>query len=183
MSYLIFNLITYKISKTNNKTPTKNNIKPNLKKPYMKGNPLENSTQTFLKVRYCETDQMGIVHHSNYTKYLEVARLEWLTHFNLSYKEMEEKGVFLPVYDLQIAYKQSAYFDDELTIHTQLAKDVATRMIFDYKIYNQHNQLLVTASTTLVFVNAETRKPMVCPDFIKNTLTSKKELKKESALS
>lgn len=131
------------------------------------------STKTNITVRYSETDQMGIVHHSNYALYLEVARLEWLNHFGISYKELEEKRILLPVYKLQISYKQSAFFDDRLKIETKLSKDIATRMIFDYVIINQHNQKIATANTTLVFVDAKSRKPMICPDFIKESFNSK----------
>src|SRR5699024_12812385 len=73
-----------------------------------------------VRVRYGETDQMGVVHHGNYPQYFELARLAWLEEFGISYKSMEENGVMLPVYEMNIKYKQSAFFDDELTIETTL---------------------------------------------------------------
>ena len=121
---------------------------------------------SFVKVRYVETDQMGFVHHSNYAQYLEIARLEWLNELGISYKWMEENGVMLPVYNLNIKYKKSALFDDELTIHTVLRNFPTVRIVFDYEIYNNKNELLTQASTELIFVNTKTGKPMGCPTYI-----------------
>lgn len=122
--------------------------------------------RTFVKVRYVETDQMGFVHHSNYAQYLEIARLEWLNKLGISYKWMEENGVMLPVYNLNITYKKSALFDDELTIVTTLQKIPTVRIVFDYEIFNKKKELLTKASTELIFVNTKTGKPMRCPDYI-----------------
>ena len=62
------------------------------------------SHNTFVKVRYAETDQMGVVHHGNYAEYLEIARLDWLSALGISYKSMEEEGVMLPVYELHFKF-------------------------------------------------------------------------------
>jgi len=85
---------------------------------------------SFIKVRYAETDQMGVVHHGNYPQYLEIARLEWLDALGISYKTMEENGVFLPVYTIGITYKKSAQFDDELKVVVSL-RDLPTAYILD----------------------------------------------------
>ena len=73
-------------------------------------------------VRYGETDQMGIVHHSNYLRYFEVARLEWLTALGVSYTSMEQHGILMPVIDANLSYKTSAFFEDSLIVHIQLKK-------------------------------------------------------------
>ncbi|WP_378187201.1 acyl-CoA thioesterase [Aquimarina sp. W85] len=120
-------------------------------------------TNSTLKVRYCETDQMGVVHHSNYAKYLEVARIEWISQLGFSYKSMEDDGVMLPVLTLEFKFKKSAFFNDVLTVKTKIKKIPTFRIQFEYEIYNQSQELLTIASTDLVFVDAVTRKPMLCP--------------------
>jgi len=123
-------------------------------------------SETLLKVRYSETDQMGIVYHGNYAQYLELARIDWLSRLGVSYKSMEESGIMLPVFTLNFKFKKSAFFDDELTVKTFLRKSPTVRIDFDYEIYNQHLELLTIASTTLVFVDAKTRKPILCPPYL-----------------
>ncbi len=124
------------------------------------------TSETQFKVRYSETDQMGIVHHGNYAQYLELARIDWLSRLGISYKSMEENGIMLPVFTLDLKFKKSAFFDDELTVKTSLRKIPTVKIIFDYEIFNSSLELLTTASTTLVFVNSETRKPIPCPPFL-----------------
>lgn len=124
------------------------------------------SHNTYVKVRYAETDQMGVVHHGNYADYLEMARLDWLDELGVSYKIMEQEGVMLPVYEMHFKYIKSALFDDTLKIVTKLRKIPSVKIEFDYEIYNQEEELLTTANTVLVFMDMETRKPMRCPEYI-----------------
>jgi len=116
-----------------------------------------------IKVRYGETDQMGIVYHGNYAQYLEIARIEWLHKIGISYKQMEEEGIILPVVSLCTKFIKSAYFDDTLTITTDLKKTPSVKIEFEYKIHNQHNELLTTGTTILVFVSKKTKRPTKCP--------------------
>lgn len=125
---------------------------------------------TFIKVRYAETDQMGVVYHGNYMQYLEIARIEWLHDLGISYKNMEENGVMLPVYNIDITYKKSAQFDDLLKVVVTLRKLPTVRIIFDYEIYNQDNELLTIASTELIFMNSIVNKPIRCPAYILDKL-------------
>ena len=83
---------------------------------------------------------------------------------------MEENGVFLPVYSLNIIYKKSAQFDDLLTVAVTLRNLPTVRIIFDYKIYNQHDELLTTASTELIFMDAKKNRPIRCPAYILDKL-------------
>lgn len=122
--------------------------------------------QTNVKVRYAETDQMGVVHHGVYPQYLEMARLDWLDGLGISYKEMEKSGIMLPVYEMKLQYLQPAYFDDELKIEVVLAEEPRVRICFVYKIFNKENELLTKAETTLIFMNSETKKPIKCPQYI-----------------
>lgn len=125
---------------------------------------------SFVKVRYAETDQMGVVYHGNYAQYLELARIEWLQTLGISYKEMEENGVMLPVYNLEISFKKSAVFDDELRVETSLRKIPTARIIFDYKIFNKNEDLLTIASTELVFIDMKSNRPIRCPQHILDKL-------------
>lgn len=119
-----------------------------------------------VRVRYGETDQMGVVYYGNYAQYFEMGRTEWLRKFGLSYKWMEDNGILLPVIDLNVKFKQSAHYDDLLTVVTTLQKIPTIRIAFDYEIYNEKKELITTASTTLVFVDKVTKKPMMAPEYL-----------------
>ena len=125
---------------------------------------------SYVKVRYAETDQMGVVYHGNYAQYLEIARIDWLNALGISYKKMEEEGVMLPVYELTLRFKKSAKFDDELKIETRLKGKPGVRIVFTYSIYNQHEELLTEAETTLIFIDIAKNKPMKCPQYILDKL-------------
>ena len=123
-------------------------------------------TNIKLRVRYSETDQMGVVYYGNYAQYLEQGRTEWLRSLGFSYKFMEENNVHLPVVEFCIKYKYPAFYDDVLTVNTTLKEIPSVMIDFYYEIYNQDNKLLVTATTTLVFINKSTNKLMKAPDYL-----------------
>ncbi len=129
-------------------------------------------SETLLKVRYSETDQMGVVHHGNYAQYIELARIDWLSQLGISYKNMEENGIMLPVYTIDFKFKKSAYFDDELTVKTSLKKIPTVKIAFDFEIFNQNQELLTIASATLVFMNSVTKKPIPCPPYLLEKIKS-----------
>ena len=122
------------------------------------------------RVRYGETDQMGVVYHGNYPQYLEMGRVEWLRVLGISYKEMEENGIILPVISLHINYKKSAVYDDLLTVRTILRKKPMVKIEFDYEIYNEQGELLAEANTILAFMDAKKNKPAKCPDYLLDKL-------------
>ncbi len=124
------------------------------------------SHHTFVKIRYAETDQMGVVHHGNYPQYLEIARLEWLSELGVSYKIMEEEGIMLPVYELNLKYIKPVTFDEKIRIETRLHEMPNVKIIFDYLVYNEKEELVTSASSVLVFMDAKTRRPMRCPEYI-----------------
>lgn len=117
-------------------------------------------------MRYGETDQMGVVYYGNYAQYLEQGRTEWLRELGFSYRWMEENNIKLPVIKLVIDYKLPARYDDEIFITTTLRKLPTVRIEFDYEIHNAEGELLVTASTTLVFVDMQTNKLKRAPDYL-----------------
>lgn len=118
------------------------------------------------RVRYGETDQMGVVYHGNYAQYLEMARIEWLRDLGISYKELEASGVMLPVVNLSVKYLKPAMYDDILTVIVKLKKIPTVRIIFDYEILNQNGELLSEANTVLAFMDGATKRPIRCPKSI-----------------
>ncbi len=123
-------------------------------------------TSTKLRVRYGETDQMGIVYYGNYAQYLEQGRTEWLRELGFSYKWMEEHNIHLPVVNLNIDYKSPAYYDDIITITTTLKNIPTAKIEFSYEIHNEEGRLLIVGSTTLAFVNSITKKIIKAPDYL-----------------
>ena len=119
-----------------------------------------------VRVRYAETDQMGVVYHGNYAQYNEMGRVEWLRNLGISYKWMEENGVMLPVVSLQMNYKKPARYDDLLRVKTILKSQTSVKIEFDYEIYNEQNDLLTTGYSMLVFVDMKTGRPMVPPSYV-----------------
>lgn len=119
-----------------------------------------------MRVRYGETDKMGIVYYGNYATYLEQGRTEWLREMGFSYKWMEDNGIHLPVVELSIKFKAPARYDDVLTVTTTLRKIPIYTIDFSYEIHNQEGQLLITGDTSLVFVNSITNKLQKAPDYL-----------------
>ena len=128
------------------------------------------TNQTEIKVRYGETDQMGVVYHGNYAHYLEIGRLEWLDSIGVSYKEMEANNVMLPVVSMSLKYIKSAVYGDLITVYTTLLKRPTASIEFDYKIRNSSGELLTTAHTKLAFINMKSNFPMRCPKYILDEL-------------
>lgn len=119
--------------------------------------------ETLIRVRYAETDKMGVVHHATYPLYYEAGRTELLRDLGLSYREMEDNGFMMPLIDLQCVYKASAYYDEVLTVRTILKHIPGIKVKFEYEIENQQKQLINTGSTTLVIVDATTMRPVRPP--------------------
>lgn len=123
-----------------------------------------------IRVRYSETDQMGVVYHGNYAQYFEMGRVEWLRNLGISYKNLEEEGVMLPVVSLSVIYKKPALYDELLKLRTTFKKCTAVRIEFDYELFNEAGELLTTANSILVFMDANTRRPMGAPEIVKERL-------------
>ena len=121
---------------------------------------------TNVRVRYGETDQMGVVYHGNYASYFEIARTEWLRNLGVTYKELENKGIMLPVISLFFNFIKSAKYDDVLTINVILKKKPLVKIEFDYEIYNKKKEKISTGNSVLAFMDMKTNKPLRCPDYI-----------------
>jgi acyl-CoA thioester hydrolase len=121
------------------------------------------TSETKIRVRYGETDQMGYVYYGNYAEFYEVARVEMLRKLGLTYKWMESSGIMMPVLELKCKYIKPAYYDDEITIKVMVKELPSTRIVFNYELYNEQGELINLGETTLVFVNIETKRPTVGP--------------------
>ena len=119
-----------------------------------------------IRVRYSETDQMGVVYHGNYLPYLEIGRVEWLRTKGISYKYLEDNGIGLPIASLTLNYKKSARYDDLLSIKTELKSYSGVKIEFVNEIYNEQNELLTTATILLVFIDLKTGRPKLPPQYI-----------------
>lgn len=127
-------------------------------------------TETSIRVRYGETDQMGYVYYGNYAMYYEVGRVEAFRQLGLTYKSLEESGFMLPVYTFNITYFKPAYYDDLLVIKTTIKRVEGAKIYYEYEMYNVLNELLNKGETTLVFINKTTKRPCLPPDFFLETL-------------
>ncbi|MBR5249420.1 MAG: acyl-CoA thioesterase [Bacteroidales bacterium] len=122
-------------------------------------------SETSLEVRYYETDQMGIVHHSNYIRYFECGRHQCLVDLGLPIHEIEKLGIMMPVVDVSCQYKTPAKMGDVLRIVSRIEKEPMARVEILTDIYNQHGALVVTGKVVLGFIHADTRRPTRVPDF------------------
>ncbi|GHM99684.1 thioesterase [Cytophagales bacterium WSM2-2] len=127
-------------------------------------------SETHVRVRYGETDQMGYVYYGNYAMYYEVARVESLRQLGLTYKELEDGGVMMPVLENKSRFLSPALYDDLLRIVTIIREKPTVRITFEYEIYNGTNQLIHQGETLLVFVNKNTGKPCRPPEHFQNVL-------------
>ena len=118
-----------------------------------------------IRVRYGETDRMGYLYYGNYPEYFEASRTELLRSLGLSYREIEDRGIILPVRNLTVEYKHPALYDELLLVRSIIRKKPEVRLDIDYEIYNEKEVLICKANTILVFVNAGTGKPCKAPDF------------------
>lgn len=128
------------------------------------------TSETFVRVRYGETDQMGYVYYGFYAMYYEVGRVESLRQLGLTYKELEEMGVMLPVLENKSKYHQPALYDDHLKIITVIREKPSVRICFNYSIYNAEGNLIHEGETLLAFVDKKTGRPCRPPLVFTNLL-------------
>lgn len=119
--------------------------------------------ETEYRVRYADTDQMGYMYYGNYARLYEIARVEAFRSLGYSYKEMEESGVLMPVYENYSRFIAPALYDEMLTIRTILKVKPAVRSVFNYEIVNEKNALIHTGETTLVFLRKDNNRLVAAP--------------------
>ena len=127
-------------------------------------------SETSIRVRYAETDQMGYVYYGHYAMYYEVARVESLRQLGLTYREIEEMGVLMPVLENKSRYLAPARYDDLLRIVTTLREKPGVKIRFEYEIYNGENTLIHKGETVLVFINKATNRPCRQPPAMEKVL-------------
>lgn len=121
-------------------------------------------SELFLDVRYYETDQMGIVHHSNYIRYFECGRNAMLKEMDIPMEKIEAGGVMMAVVAVDAKYKVPARLGDTLRIVSLIDTPPTAKVLVKTEIYNQNDQLVCTGSVTLGFIDAVTRRPVRCPE-------------------
>lgn len=122
-------------------------------------------TETQLRVRYAETDQMGVVYHSNYFPWFETARAESIRQLGFTYADMEKMGIIMPVIEVQCRYLRPAVYDDLLTIKVILKElPVHHKIEFHHEVFNENKELLATGKIILYFMEAKTMKRTTMPE-------------------
>jgi acyl-CoA thioester hydrolase len=122
---------------------------------------MPDSHETTVRVRYAETDRMGLLHHANYIVYFELARTEMLRSKGVSYREVEDAGHFLVIIELGCKFKKPAYYDDLLTIRTAVARVTHVKIVHEYQVFRD-GELLAEGHSTLACVDREGR-PQALP--------------------
>ncbi len=122
-------------------------------------------TETQLRVRYAETDQMGVVYHSNYFPWFETARAESIRQLGFTYADMEKMGIIMPVIEVQCRYIRPAVYDDLLRIKVILKElPVHHKIEFHHEVFNEKDELLAAGRIILYFLEAKTMKRTTMPD-------------------
>ena len=109
---------------------------------------------------------MGIVHHSNYLKFFELARIEWLEKLNMPYEEIERNNIILPVVRCELKFIKPLVFGDYFSINVFCSQIPTSTIEFNYEIFNDNNELTTQGVTTLAFLDSLTRKPLRCPKIL-----------------
>jgi acyl-CoA thioester hydrolase len=130
---------------------------------------LPSETLTRLRVRYAETDAMGIVHHSHYAIWFEAGRTDFFREHGVSYRECEARDVYFPVTELLVRFAQPAVYDEEVTVHTRAGEVQSRAVTMRYEVRNESGALLATGYTRHICVDAK-REVQSIPDWLKHTL-------------
>jgi acyl-CoA thioester hydrolase len=129
------------------------------------------SSEIKIRVRYGETDQMGYAYYGVYAQYYEVGRVETMRTIGFSYKQIEERGILMPVIHFSIDYKKPAYYDDEITVVTSIRqKTGGLRLPFDYECRNSAGELLNTGKVVLVCIDKASGKMCRIPDWLSEAI-------------
>jgi acyl-CoA thioester hydrolase len=130
------------------------------------------TSETSVRVRYAETDQMGYVYYGNYAMYYEVGRVESLRQLGLTYKQLEAMGVMMPVLENHSRYKAPGRYDELLRIRTTIKEAPGVRITFFYEIFNEQGKLINEGETQLVFIDMKNNKPCRAPEAMLNVLAT-----------
>ncbi len=129
--------------------------------------------ETSFPVRYYETDQMGIVHHSNYIRYFECARNLMIREGGYPIEQCEAEGIVIPVVSVECKYKHSAKMGDVLRCTAAIDKLPLAKLVIKQAVYNQDNVLCACGQVVLGFLNKETGRPVACPEKMLEMINSR----------
>jgi acyl-CoA thioester hydrolase len=129
------------------------------------------------RVTYPDTDKMGTMHHANYVKYYEAARWELFRSIGIPYNQVEELGVMCSVISMKFKFIKPTRYDEQLTVKTRLKDIRGVRIWFEYRLYNEENELINEADTELAFVGLNDWKPCKAPDFLTVAIEKNRRLK------
>jgi acyl-CoA thioester hydrolase len=128
------------------------------------------TSETRIRVRYGETDQMQYVYYGNYAMYYEVGRVESLRQLGLSYKELESMGIIMPVLENHSEFLAPALYDELLRVRVTISDKPSVRIRFKYEIFNEQGTLIHRGETLLAFVNQRTGRPCRPPEAFQKVL-------------
>jgi acyl-CoA thioester hydrolase len=129
------------------------------------------TSETQIRVRYAETDQMDVVYYGNYAQYFEVGRVEAIRQLGLSYKNMETGGIILPVVEFTAKYLRPAHYDDLLTVRSTIREmPIDHRLAFHQEVYNEQGRLLTVGKVLLYFLKKDTKEKTKIPDYLAEKL-------------
>lgn len=130
-------------------------------------------TETQIRVRYAETDQMNVVYYGNYAQYFEVARAESIRNLGFTYRELEASGIIMPVVEMQTKFLRPAHYDDLLTIKTIL-RELPTdhKIYFEHEVFDAEKKLLTLGKVVLYFVKMGSFEKTAMPPSMRNILSS-----------
>jgi len=117
-------------------------------------------SETVFTARYAETDQMGIIHHSNYAVWFEAGRTDFLKKTGLSNSMIEEKGVILPLYEMHCKFISPAKYEDEILVITKISTITCVRLIFSYQVLNADSNILLATGETMHAWTDKNLKPV-----------------------
>ena len=126
--------------------------------------------KTTIRVRYCETDQMGHANNGVYPAWFEVGRSELFRKLSMPYSEFEKKGIFMPLVEIYIKFHFPAHYDEIITVSTIVKKMPSVSVIVNYEIRNENGKLLATGETKQAFLDAKTMRPVRIPEFLREDI-------------
>ena len=121
------------------------------------------TSTTSYRVRYADTDQMGVVYYGNYARFYEIGRSEMIREMGMAYAELEASGVMMPVYSVEAVYRGVLRYDELIRIETSVREVPEARMTFHHRIFNQEEELAHEATVVLVFLDRHTNRPVRAP--------------------
>jgi len=128
------------------------------------------SSTKSIRIRYDEVDKMGFVYHGNYARYYHIGRTQLLKKLGISDKALESQNIIIPVFEMNIRYLKPVFYDDLIRIKTTLKILSGVKLKFHHSVYNQDNEIINKADSTLVFVNSKSNKAVRIPKSVMDKL-------------